>query len=154
MSMNIKYTKKDVAEFSGLDLRKTQFYCDQGVIQFEKAESGRGYKRLYSKANLLEAKVAKILSDHGMTLMAIKAVMAYLNQPSVNCFEKYTQYLKGRFYIVLNFNRDTGKLNIEAQIKGGVIKDKDCVLTVADLEKFSDYWVLNYSSLAAAIEAY
>lgn len=149
-----EYTQKNAVEFSGMEFRKLVFYSDQGVIGFTKKAEGRGHKRFYTKANLLEAKVAGILNNNGMTMSAIKAVFAYLNEPPLAYFENYRRYLQGRLYIFISYDLGTGKLNIRAKVKGGHVDGEDCVLTVKNCDHFPHYCVLNFTHFAEMVESY
>ena len=75
----MSYTKKKVAEVTGLTPRLVQFYTERGVVTPEVDEGrGRGRFRLYSRNNILEFAVINELVSYGMTVYKIGVILQAL----------------------------------------------------------------------------
>jgi DNA-binding transcriptional MerR regulator len=69
------YTKKQVAEITGLSPRLVQFYTEQGLIEPSVSKgSGRGTFRKYSEVNLIEFGVINQVASYGITIHIIKRI--------------------------------------------------------------------------------
>ena len=63
------FIKKQVAEITGLNPSKIQFYTDQHLIIPEiDAPKGRGTRRVYSKKNVIEIMILSRLVEKGISL--------------------------------------------------------------------------------------
>jgi len=73
-----RYFKKDIADRIDETVRKVQTWADEGyVIPDITPSSGRGTTRVFSKRNLIEFAMIKILKDiDSLTLDVIKEIMA------------------------------------------------------------------------------
>lgn len=74
--MKDSYTKKEVAEITGLPYRNIQFYAEQGVVvpEIEQA-GGRGKFRRYSNRNLMAFIIAGELAQYGVTVGEIRKII-------------------------------------------------------------------------------
>ena len=77
--MKAGFTKKRVAEISGLSLRAVQYYTERGLVvpEFDKGE-GRGSTRRYSIVNLVELSLIKALSQYGMSYFYLRNVVYHV----------------------------------------------------------------------------
>jgi DNA-binding transcriptional MerR regulator len=78
--MKDSYTKKEVAEITGLPYRNIQFYTEQGVVVPIENAGGRGKFRRYSSWNLVSFLIAGELSYYGMTVGEIKNIVQTFNK--------------------------------------------------------------------------
>jgi DNA-binding transcriptional MerR regulator len=79
--MKNSYTKKEVAEITGLPYRNVQFYTEQGVVVPEVEEAGgRGKFRRYSNRNLVSFIIAGELASYGMTVGEMRKIVLTIRQ--------------------------------------------------------------------------
>ena len=77
-----EFSKKDVAEITGLSMRPVQYYTERGLVVPEvNLGEGRGSRRLYSKKNLVEIGIIKCLSDYKLSFPVVKSVMDLIRFP-------------------------------------------------------------------------
>ncbi|MFO7557157.1 MAG: MerR family transcriptional regulator [Desulfobacterales bacterium] len=70
------FTKKQVAEISGLNPRLVQFYTEEGLISpIEDTGMGRGSSRKYSRKNLFFFLLIKELSYYGITKTKMETIV-------------------------------------------------------------------------------
>ena len=73
------YSKGQVAEMiSGLSLRLVQYYTEQGVIEPEPGQEGRGYSRQYSVKSVCEFAIISELCKFGVPLSTLKMVISLI----------------------------------------------------------------------------
>ena len=72
------FDSKTVSRIVGVSLRQIQYWDERGFIRPSvKTAGGRGTKRLYSFADLVQLKVVKDLADHGLSLRKIRRCLAH-----------------------------------------------------------------------------
>lgn len=77
------YTKKEVFEITGLPLRLVQYHTERGLVSPEiDPGEGRGGIRKYSKRNLVEFGVIKVLNEYRMSFGRIKTILNLLQYAS------------------------------------------------------------------------
>jgi hypothetical protein len=83
-----EFTKKRVAEITGLTMRAIQYYTERGIVEAEIDQGeGKGATRLYSRKNLVEFGIVKSLSDYKIAFSVIRNVFGLLKMP-LFCTEK------------------------------------------------------------------
>jgi DNA-binding transcriptional MerR regulator len=80
------FTKKQVAEITGLGSRLVQYYTEEGVVtpEIDRGE-GRGRVRRYSKNNLYEFVIIKHLTEYGLTLEALGTCVQFVRETLMGC---------------------------------------------------------------------
>jgi hypothetical protein len=75
------FDSKTVSRIVGVSLRQIQYWDETGFIRPSvKLAEGRGTKRLYSFSDLIQLKVVKDLSKHGLNLKKIRRCVAPLRR--------------------------------------------------------------------------
>lgn len=88
------FTKKEVAELTGLVPSTVNFYTEKEIITPDiDNPKGRGKTRLYSYENLVEFLIVKYLKSCGLGLDIIKKVMSFISK---NAIEKRQKWWKDR----------------------------------------------------------
>ena len=73
------FDSKSASRITGVSLRQIQYWDERGFIRPSvKLAEGRGTKRLYSFADLVQLRVVKNLSQHGLSLKKVRRCIAYL----------------------------------------------------------------------------
>ena len=73
------FDSKTASRIVGVSLRQIQYWDERGFIRPSvKTAGGRGTKRLYSFADLVQLKVVKDLGDHGLTPGKIRRCLRHL----------------------------------------------------------------------------
>ena len=73
------FTKKEVAELTGLAPSTVNFYTEKIIITPDiDNPKGRGKTRLYSRENLVEFLIVKYLKSCGLGLEIIKKIMFFI----------------------------------------------------------------------------
>ncbi len=73
------FNSKTVSSIVDVSLRQIQYWDEQGFIRPTiRQATGRGSKRLYSFSDLVQLKVVKNLSDHGLSLQGIRLCLPHL----------------------------------------------------------------------------
>lgn len=77
------FDSKMVSRIVGVSLRQIQYWDERGFIRPSvKLAEGRGTKRLYSFSDLIQLRVVKDLTDHGLSLQKIRRCLHYLKRYS------------------------------------------------------------------------
>ncbi len=77
------FDSKTVSRVVGVSLRQIQYWDEQGFIRPSvKLAEGRGSKRLYSFSDLVQLRVVKDLTDHGLSLQKIRRCLHFLKRYS------------------------------------------------------------------------
>jgi len=136
------YTKKEIAERSGLTLRQVQFYTEQGaVIPEEEKGEGRGKVRRYSKTNLLHFLLIKELIDYGMILGTVKTVLSNLrNRESIGLSQSL--FVSG-FPCYLLFYKDRAGVMRQAFKR----VDDGQILDIKKMQEYSSVLVIDFTKL-------
>jgi len=72
-----QFSKKEVTRITGVLPRNVQYLTDRGLVVPEiDSGEGRGKSRLYSKKNLVEFSILKVLGDYGMAFPKIKTLLS------------------------------------------------------------------------------
>ncbi|MGH7848307.1 MAG: MerR family transcriptional regulator [Candidatus Binatia bacterium] len=75
------FDSKSASRVAGVSLRQIQYWDERGFIRPSvKLAGGRGTKRLYSFADLIQLRVVKDLSRHGLSLRKIRRCVEYLKR--------------------------------------------------------------------------
>jgi DNA-binding transcriptional MerR regulator len=75
------FNSKTVSRIVGVSLRQIQYWDEQGFVRPSvKLADGRGSKRLYSFSDLVQLKVVKDLTDHGLSLRKIHRCLSHLKR--------------------------------------------------------------------------
>jgi len=75
------FDSKSASRITGVSLRQIQYWDERGFIRPSvKLAEGRGTKRLYSFADLVQLRVVKNLSQHGLSLKKVRRCIAYLKR--------------------------------------------------------------------------
>lgn len=91
----MSYTKKQVCEITGLSLRAVQYYTERNLVvpEIDQGE-GKGQTRKYSKANLFDFFIIKVLSDYQMSFSVIKNILKLIRCPMPIDKDKDDYYTK------------------------------------------------------------
>ena len=75
------FNSKTVSRIVGVSLRQIQYWDEQGFIRPSvKLAAGRGSQRLYSFSDLVQLKLVKDLTGHGLNLQKIRRSVDYLKR--------------------------------------------------------------------------
>ena len=75
------FDSKTVSRIIGVSLRQIQYWDERGFIRPSvRLAEGRGTKRLYSYADLVQLKLVKYLQSHGLSLQKIRRCLHYLKR--------------------------------------------------------------------------
>jgi DNA-binding transcriptional MerR regulator len=75
------FDSKTVSRIIGVSLRQIQYWDERGFIRPSvRLAEGRGTRRLYSYADLVQLKVVKDLQEHGLSLQKIHRCLHYLRR--------------------------------------------------------------------------
>jgi DNA-binding transcriptional MerR regulator len=127
------YTKKQVAEITGLSPRLVQFYTEQGLIEPSVSKgSGRGTFRRYSEVNLIEFGIIHQLASYGITLHIIKEIFEEgftRNEPEYDYYISQlwdrweNERLEGHFFVVYSKDGEIVKYYPVKTSKGSIIEN-------------------------------
>ncbi len=88
------FDSKSASRIAGVSLRQIQYWDERGFIRPSvKLADGRGSKRLYSFSDLVQLRVVKNLSQHGLSLKKVRRCIAYLKR-SVAGSSSFTDSLR------------------------------------------------------------
>lgn len=90
------FDSKSASRVAGVSLRQIQYWDERGFIRPSvKLADGRGTKRLYSFADLIQLRVVKDLSRHGLSLRKIRRCVDYLKRsfPTASPLTESLRYL-------------------------------------------------------------
>ena len=88
------FDSKSASRITGVSLRQIQYWDERGFIRPSvKLAEGRGTKRLYSFADLVQLRAVKNLSQHGLSLKKVRRCIAYLKR-SVAGTRSFTDSLR------------------------------------------------------------
>ena len=140
------FTRKQAVKMSGLTERQVQFYTDNRIIIPEVAESsGTGKKRLYSRHNILQMHVIKVLADQGVTIDRVRVILKYIeNEGTIRQYEKgqlHDQNLKMHIKII---KKDDGRLEARCEMQPG----GDCAVHMKEAEGSDMILLLNFGRIA------
>ena len=146
------FTKKQVVDISKLPPRLVQFYTEEGVVTPEVDEGkGRGHVRRYSKANLKEWLVIKVLNSHGINLEQIKNIMKVLKDfpssmfsPSGTIFENEEFTKENYAYLFIEVNVE-GKAHFYLNVVPAELDEP--VVSRADLRNHPSVLVVSLNEL-------
>jgi len=62
------FNSRTASRIVGVSLRQIQYWDERGFLRPSVRAAGRGSKRLYSFSDLINLKVVKDLSNHGLSL--------------------------------------------------------------------------------------
>lgn len=75
------FNSKAASRIVGVSLRQIQYWDEQGFIRPSvRAATGRGSQRLYSFTDLVQLKIVKDLTDHGLSLQKIRRCLVHLRR--------------------------------------------------------------------------
>lgn len=72
------FSKKEVAELTGLTPRTIHYYTDEGLVIPYVNPTGKGTTRKYSRLNIFELLLARELAEHNILIRDIKQIMLQL----------------------------------------------------------------------------
>ena len=79
------FDSKSASQIARVSLRQIQYWDETGFIRPSvKLAEGRGTKRLYSFADLIQLRVVKNLSEHGLSLKKVRRCIAFLRRSFAN----------------------------------------------------------------------
>ena len=90
------FDSKSASRVAGVSLRQIQYWDERGFIRPSvKLADGRGTKRLYSFSDLIQLRVVKDLSRHGLSLRKIRRCVDYLKRsfPGESSLTESLRYL-------------------------------------------------------------
>jgi DNA-binding transcriptional MerR regulator len=90
------FDSKSASRIAGVSLRQIQYWDERGFIRPSvKLADGRGTKRLYSFLDLIQLRVVKDLSRHGLSLRKIRRCVDYLKRsfPDASPLTESLRYL-------------------------------------------------------------
>jgi DNA-binding transcriptional MerR regulator len=90
------FDSKSASRVAGVSLRQIQYWDERGFIRPSvKLADGRGTKRLYSFSDLIQLRVVKDLSRHGLSLRKIRRCVDYLKRsfPDASPLAESLRYL-------------------------------------------------------------
>jgi len=90
------FDSKSASRIAGISLRQIQYWDERGFIRPSvKLAEGRGTKRLYSFADLIQLRVVKDLSRHGLSLRKMRRCVDYLKRsfPAESSLTESLRYL-------------------------------------------------------------
>jgi len=143
------FTKKQIAEISGLSPRLIQFYTEESLIKPEKnSGEGRGNVRLFSEKSLFDFLIIAELGNYGIKKFRIAKFLKYAQNESV-----VISYYAGRLFekdirlfgFILNI-ANTKKLVATCKMIAGGGQKMD-ILTFDEMEKFSSLLVVDIGAL-------
>ncbi len=75
------FNSKVASRIVGVSLRQIQYWDEQGFIRPSvRAATGRGSKRLYSFTDLVQLKIVKDLTKHGLSLQKVRRCLVHLRR--------------------------------------------------------------------------
>lgn len=74
------FNSRTASRIVGVSLRQIQYWDEQGFLRPSVRAAGRGSKRLYSFSDLINLKVVKDLSNHGLSLQRIRRCLNHLRR--------------------------------------------------------------------------
>ena len=131
------YTRKQIAELTGLSPRLVTFYTDEGLVTPAIDEGkGRGRVRRYSQINLFSFAMIKELSDFGIKIEKIRSVFDdWLNKHVRKDIKKFETELRGD---------DPGRRKYLWIRKTGNIKKSEVVAAHIMLNQWEGKYLGNY----------
>ena len=144
----MSYSKKQIAEISGLTPRLIQFYTEEGLIKPEKGTgTGRGNFRSYSRESLLDFLLIKELSNFGAIKAKMKLFLDHIHEdPQSVSYVQGDLHKKGVKLFIHIFATSAGKVTLNFQIVSGSGKDTP-ILKIEDLSDYSSCVLIDFGKL-------
>jgi len=150
-SKNEGFTRKKVAERTGLTERQVLFFTERGVVTPEiDAGEGRGKTRVYSEKNLVMFMIIRSLAELGITISRIAPVVRFFDRLDV--WKQYQKFQplgeNENLYVLIHKDTDgnlTGFWRLTAHAQGL----QHSILNVKDLADKDECIVINFSRIAA-----
>ena len=133
------YTKKKVAELTGLTPRQVQFYTEEGVVEPDPGSGkGRGSVRTYSRENVIVFLIIKELADVkaglGFLKKLAKEVKMQLGPMDIRPIGSQFIEKLTRTYLIIHPGRGREQPKVSRKVVSS-LKGGEPILTVSDLEK-------------------
>ena len=149
------YTRKDIAEITGLSPRLVQFYTEEAVVTPElDLGKGRGHQRRYSLENVLQFLVIKELSDYGVNLKMIMCVIESLRKKLEEDFKRLKSLggPEGIGYIIVGKHAGTAKRKIDFLRVPKKINREQPIISLDVLGKYRSALIINFRDLVTRSE--
>jgi DNA-binding transcriptional MerR regulator len=83
------FIRKEVKDITEIPARRVQFYTEQDLLTLDETNPGRGRERRYSRQNLFELLVIRVLSRFGVELSKIKEILIDGPERFPEAFKKF-----------------------------------------------------------------
>jgi len=145
-----EYTKRQLADLTGLLGRQVQFYFDEGIVGSVAGTGGvRGRALRFSEEQVAELFIIKELADYGMTVRRVKQIVEYLRTTQyVSKYEEAKSPMQETFLLIHKRNEEIDpKFRFHVEYLGppgtNDVAESNALLRVRDMKKSTGLIVIN-----------